>query len=84
MSFRGTDFVIETVSYFSFAIDCYTVSAAAIVLYYIFLFHQSAVALMEFNRARQAYREKKIEEKPSFRNTKYGSENVNILAANRW
>lgn len=59
------------------------VTAATIVAYYIFLFQQSAVVFIEFQKARQAYYEKKIEEKPSFAEMKYGSENLNILAANR-
>ena len=36
-----------------------TVTATQIVLYYVFLFHQAAVSLVEFNRARQTYRLRK-------------------------
>ncbi|KAL7540839.1 hypothetical protein ACHAXR_011012 [Thalassiosira sp. AJA248-18] len=59
------------------------VTAAAVLLYYIFLFNQSYVVFAEFFKAKKAYREKKIEEKPSIQGFKYGSGNINILAANR-
>ena len=41
-----------------------TVTSAALIMYYIFLYNQSAVAFDEFDKAKRAYRDKKIEDKP--------------------
>mmetsp|Transcript_20149 Transcript_20149/g.32655 ORF Transcript_20149/g.32655 Transcript_20149/m.32655 type:complete len:111 (-) Transcript_20149:431-763(-) len=60
------------------------VTAAAIIVYYIFLLYQGAAVHMEFRRARQAFCDKKIKEKPSYTKIKYGLDNFNNLAANRW
>ena len=60
------------------------VTAAAIVLYYIFLFYQSYIFFVEFQKARRAYFDKKIEKKPSVTRMKYGTENISILSASRW
>eukprot|EP00571_Detonula_confervacea_P015703 CAMPEP_0172297344 /NCGR_PEP_ID=MMETSP1058-20130122/406_1 /TAXON_ID=83371 /ORGANISM="Detonula confervacea, Strain CCMP 353" /LENGTH=187 /DNA_ID=CAMNT_0013006487 /DNA_START=55 /DNA_END=618 /DNA_ORIENTATION=+ len=59
------------------------VIAVAMIMHFIFLFNQSAVVFLEFNQARQAYREKKVDEKPSLPALKYGLDNVNIRVANR-
>ena len=64
-------------------VSWYTVTAASLLLYYIFLFYQSMTAFVEFNKARKAYREKKTEVKPALAGIKYGSDNLNMLAANR-
>ncbi len=52
-------------------------------MYYIFLFNQSYTAFVEFGMARKAYRDKKTEDKPDMASIKYGSDNINMLAANR-
>ena len=60
-----------------------TVTSAALIMYYIFLYNQSAVAFDEFDKAKRAYRDKKIEDKPTLSEIKYGSDNTEILVANR-
>jgi len=59
------------------------VTSAALTMYYIFLYNQSAVAFAEFDKAQQAYRDKKIEEKPTLMKIKYGLDNTEIIVANR-
>ena len=59
------------------------VTVATMCLYYIFLLNQSYTAFHEFHQAKQAYREKKTEEKPSMLKIKYGSDNYNVHVANR-
>ena len=60
-----------------------SVTSAALTMYYIFLYNQSAVAFAEFDKAQQAYRDKKIEEKPTLMKIKYGLDNTEIIVANR-
>lgn len=52
-------------------------------MYYIFLYNQSAVAFDEFDKAKRAYRDKKIEDEPTLREIIYGLDNTEILVANR-
>lgn len=59
------------------------VTAAALSMYYIFLYNQSAVAFIEYDKARQAYHEKRIDEKPTLLKIKYGLDNPEIIVANR-
>ncbi len=60
------------------------VTAASMIMYYIFLFHQSAVAFSELNKAK-LHGKKKTDDKnaASLTAIKYGSDNANIIAANR-
>jgi hypothetical protein len=59
------------------------VTAAAICMLYTFFFNQSVTVFWEFSRLNTEYENKKILEKPSFKNLKYGSDNRNTLAAAR-
>jgi hypothetical protein len=64
------------------------VTAASMILYYIFLFNQSAVAFSEFNKSKMLQENKKSDDNtdhnaPSLGAIKYGSDNANVLAANR-
>lgn len=61
------------------------VAVSSMLLYYIFLMCQSAVSFHEFFKAKNEYYNKKKDgvEKPSIVKIKYGSENANVLAANR-
>lgn len=63
--------------------DACTVTAATMAIYYIFLFSQSATGFIEYKKALQAYREKKIDEKPSIHKIKNDMDNANIRAATR-
>ncbi|KAL3759175.1 hypothetical protein ACHAWU_001193 [Discostella pseudostelligera] len=64
------------------------VTTASMILYYIFLFHQSAVAFSEFNKSKKLEGNKKSDDNnesnaPSLGAIKYGSDNSNVRAANR-
>ena len=61
------------------------VAVASMLLYYIFLFYQSATAFIEFSKAQRNYRDKKSErqEKPNLGKIKYGADNYKIHIANR-
>ncbi|KAL3805878.1 hypothetical protein HJC23_007839 [Cyclotella cryptica] len=61
------------------------VAVASMLLYYIFLFYQSATAFMEFSKAQRSYGEKKSDgqEKPNLSKIKYGSDNYNVHVMNR-
>lgn len=65
----------------------YLVMAASMIMYYIFLFHQSAVAFSEFNKAKMQGKQKMDDNNGSNASSlvaiKYGSGNANVLAANR-
>mmetsp|Transcript_21530 Transcript_21530/g.49357 ORF Transcript_21530/g.49357 Transcript_21530/m.49357 type:complete len:193 (-) Transcript_21530:107-685(-) len=59
------------------------VTAAAMAMYYVFLFRQSTVSFAEFEKALRDYKEKKIDVRPSIGRIKYDLGNPNILAATR-
>ncbi|KAL7505960.1 hypothetical protein ACHAXN_003350 [Cyclotella atomus] len=60
------------------------IAVSSMLVYYIFLMCQSAVSFYEFFKAEhEYYNKKKGGVKPSVIKIKYGSENFNVLAANR-
>lgn len=61
------------------------VAVSSLLLYYVFLFYQSATAFLEFSKAKDAYRNKKSDEKgkPDLGKIKYGSDNYYVHVANR-
>lgn len=69
--------------YYTAVLKMYLVTAASLIMYYIFLFHQSAVAFSELNKAKRDKKKTDDKNAPSLVDIKYGSDNLNILAANR-
>jgi hypothetical protein len=59
------------------------VTVASMLLYYIFLFYQSATAFMELRKAENNYGKKKTDEKPNMLKIKYGPNNYNVHVMNR-
>ena len=69
--------------WFTAVLKMYLVTAASLIMYYIFLFHQSAVAFSELSKAMQDKKKTDDKNASSLVAIKYGSDNLNILAANR-
>eukprot|EP01082_Thalassiosira_pseudonana_P014791 g13351.t1 g13351 contig8:465505-467258(+) len=60
------------------------VTVSSILLYYVFLYNQSATVFVEFAKAKKEHRDKKKEgEAPSLAKIKYGLDNFTVIAANR-
>lgn len=59
-----------------------TVTTATIIMYYIFLFHQGGVGLSELNRAKSRGK-MKVDDFHALNSIKFGSDNIDIIAANR-
>jgi hypothetical protein len=60
------------------------VTVSSILLYYVFLYNQSATVFVEFAKAKREHRDKKKEgEAPSLAKIKYGLDNFTVIAANR-
>ncbi|EJK45114.1 hypothetical protein THAOC_36293 [Thalassiosira oceanica] len=74
---KGYDMSIRVYAFLS------SVTAAAMAMYYVFLFRQSTVSFAEFEKALREYKAKKTDVKPSIGRIKYDLGNPNILAVTR-